>query len=185
MEVAVTISTPLELPCGLVLRNRIVRPAMSESMCWPNEGAPTAALIRLYTVICAGGPGMCISGNAMVDARYRENPRNLVADPVLCEPRFRAWADLALAMRSTGCGAIVQLSHPGRQCPVSVTTSPVAASAVPCRVMGPLCLSWLLRPPRALTATECDGIVRRFAAAAAFMVRAGFDGVQVSKKGER
>lgn len=179
-SIGVTAATPLALPCGLVLRNRIVRPALSESMCWPADGAPTPALTRLYEEVCAGGPGMCITGNAMVDARFRENPRNLVADPALAGRHAGAWATLARAMRAQGCAAVVQLSHPGRQCPISVTSSPVAASAVPCRLPGPAILTCaLLRRPRALRTSECEGVVERFAAAAAFLARAGFDGVQV------
>lgn len=174
-------SAPLRLPCGLVLNNRLVRPALSEAMCAPTSGSPTADVIRLYATLCAGGAGMCITGNAMVDARYRENPRNLVVDPLLAAAHRADWAALADTMRVSGCAAVVQISHPGRQCPLSVTAFPVAASAVACRAPGPALLSRaLLWPPRALTSAECRGVVERFAAATAFLAHAGFDGVQAS-----
>ena len=41
------ISTPLTLPCGIVLPNRIVKAPMGEFLC-PSDGNPSELLCNLY-----------------------------------------------------------------------------------------------------------------------------------------
>ena len=48
------LSRPLELPCGAVLKNRLVKSAMSDSLA-DGEGNPTQTQIRLYERWAEGG----------------------------------------------------------------------------------------------------------------------------------
>ncbi|MFM9045695.1 MAG: NADH:flavin oxidoreductase, partial [Solirubrobacterales bacterium] len=45
---ALTLASPLELPSGTTLKNRLAKPAMSEQLGGP-AGQPTPELERLYT----------------------------------------------------------------------------------------------------------------------------------------
>ncbi|NMM46457.1 oxidoreductase, partial [Rhodospirillaceae bacterium KN72] len=48
--------TPLELPCGVVLKNRLAKAAMSDSL-GDGAGRPTARQSRLYERWSQGGLG--------------------------------------------------------------------------------------------------------------------------------
>lgn len=70
-------SRSLELPCGVVLKNRIVKSAMSDSLA-NGEGNPTEAQIRLYERWAEGGVALSIIGEVQGDPRFPEKPGNLV-----------------------------------------------------------------------------------------------------------
>jgi 2,4-dienoyl-CoA reductase-like NADH-dependent reductase (Old Yellow Enzyme family) len=162
------LTDPLTLASGLTLRNRIVKPAMTENLA-DRDNQPTPALERLYARWAAGGVGMLITGNLMVDRRYLERSRNVVADALVDPDRLAA-----LAQAANGVPLLAQLSHPGRQTNRLVHGRPVAPSAGE-RVA----LLGAFARPRALTGTEIDETVARFVDAAVHCRDAGFDGVQV------
>ena len=68
---------PLELPCGAVLKNRLAKSAMSDSLA-NGEGDPTEAQIRLYERWAEGGAALSIIGEVQGDPRFPEKPGNLV-----------------------------------------------------------------------------------------------------------
>jgi 2,4-dienoyl-CoA reductase-like NADH-dependent reductase (Old Yellow Enzyme family) len=129
----------------------------------------------MYKTWSDGGSGILITGNVMVDPNIRENPRNICLSPELYERHSAAYGTLASSMKSGGALAIVQLSHAGRQSPLSVTTTPVAPSAVPLTGM----ISWFFANPRELTILEIHEIVQKFVEAAECCVQAGFDGIEI------
>ena len=55
------LETPLTLPCGVTLRNRIVKSAMSDSL-GDGTGHPTDVQIRLYERWSEGGLAAAIIG---------------------------------------------------------------------------------------------------------------------------
>ena len=67
----------LELPCGALLKNRLAKSAMSDSL-GNGEGNPTEAQIRLYERWARGGAAVSIIGEVQGDPRYPERPGNLV-----------------------------------------------------------------------------------------------------------
>ncbi|UTW02316.1 NADH:flavin oxidoreductase/NADH oxidase family protein [Amphritea atlantica] len=73
------LSHPLELPCGAILKNRIIKSAMSDSLA-DGEGNPTEAQIRLYERWAEGGAALSIIGEVQGDPRFPEKPGNLVLD---------------------------------------------------------------------------------------------------------
>lgn len=165
------LAAPLALPCGVTLRNRLLKSAMSEQL-GDARLDPTPGLARLYRTWAEGGIGLQITGNVMIDRGALGEPRNAVIDERTDRAALARWA----AAGSAGGAAVwVQLNHPGRQSPAYLSRRPVAPSAVP--LAGPLQRAF--RSPRALEAPEIRAIVERFAGAAALAREAGFGGVQI------
>lgn len=71
------LNNKLELPCGAIIKNRIAKSPMSDSL-GDGEGNPTEALIRLYERWAEGGVGLSLVGEVQGDPRFPEKPGNLV-----------------------------------------------------------------------------------------------------------
>ena len=162
------LSDPLELPCGVVLPNRLVRAAMTESIADRRHDA-SERHERLYREAAAGGPGLVITGNVMVDRAHLERARNVVVDGGTDLDALRRWAAAA-----SGVPTIAQLSHPGRQETRYVNPNPVGPSTGPAVALG-----GAYARPRALASYEIADLQRRFVDAAVRLVEAGFAGVEV------
>lgn len=165
---AEALAQPLELRSGLQLENRLVKAAMTEGLA-DRHGDPSDWHVRLYERWGASGLGAMLTGNVMVDRRYLERARNVVADP--------ATDDAALRRYAAACSAVptlVQLNHPGRQCNRLSAWRPVAPSAG-----AGVSLLGMFGRPRALSTAEVEDVRDRFVDAAVRVVRAGFRGVQV------
>jgi len=67
----------LELPCGAILKNRLAKSPMSDSL-GDGEGDPTEAQVRLYERWAEGGVALSIIGEVQGDSRFPEKPGNLV-----------------------------------------------------------------------------------------------------------
>ena len=67
----------LELPCGAILKNRLAKSPMSDSLA-DGQGDPTMAQIRLYERWAEGGVALSFIGEIQGDPRYPEKPGNLV-----------------------------------------------------------------------------------------------------------
>lgn len=160
---------PIELPGGLVLPNRIMKAAMSEALADAGH-SPDERLVRLYDRWSRGGYGLLITGNVMVDRTQLGEPGNVVVEDDRDLAPLSRWVKTT---QDAGVPIWAQLNHPGRQSnPLAIGHTPVAPSAVPMSLPGS-------STPRALTAAEIEGIIERFATAAAVCESAGFDGVQV------
>ena len=99
----------LELPCGAVLKHRLAKSAMSDSLA-NGEGDPTAAQIRLYERWAEGGTALSIIGEVQGDPRFPEKPGNLVIGSNTNQEMLQS-----LTNRSTIEGAHLwtQLGHGG------------------------------------------------------------------------
>lgn len=166
----VELSTPLTLPSGAVLANRIAKAALSEAL-GDREQAPTQELVRLYDRWAGSGAGLLITGNVMVDGRALGEPGNIVVEDEQHADLLREWAAAATA---DGAQAWVQLNHPGRQAPRGLNREAVAPSEI--TVTG---APGVFNKPRALSSGEIGEIIRRFTTAARVVVDAGFTGVQI------
>tara|TARA_B110000211_G_scaffold173429_1_gene195919 strand:- start:219 stop:1397 length:1179 start_codon:yes stop_codon:yes gene_type:complete len=71
------IKNELELPCGVILKNRLAKSPMSDSLA-DGEGNPSQAQIRLYERWAEGGVALSIIGEVQGDPRFPEKPGNLV-----------------------------------------------------------------------------------------------------------
>jgi 2,4-dienoyl-CoA reductase-like NADH-dependent reductase (Old Yellow Enzyme family) len=159
------------LPNGAVIKNRLLKSAMSEAL-GNRNGSPKEELIRLYATWAEGGIGLCITGNVMIDARALGEPGNVIIEDEAHLEMLKKWA-AAATKNNTACW--VQLNHPGKQSPKGLNKETVAPSAIPFRIdMQPM-----FATPRALTVPEIKDLVKRFATAAEIVKKAGFSGVQI------
>lgn len=166
---ATPLDSPLALPNGAMVKNRLAKAAMSEQLGSPAH-EPTPELMRLYSRWAKGGVGLIITGNVMIDRRSIGEPLNVVVED---DRDLAGLQDWAAASREDGATAIVQLNHPGRQTMRGLSELAVAPSEVPVD-LGPA-----FAQPRALTSEEIAEIIDRFARSARITVDAGFDGVQI------
>lgn len=164
------LATPLALPCGAVLPNRIAKAAMSEQLA-DHTGIPTAGLHRLYATWARSGAGLLVTGNVMINRDGLVEPGNAVLDSDRSLPAFTAWADAAHA---AGSAVWMQINHPGRVATLPFSRRPVAPSAIREPVPG-----FNLRKPRALTTARIQELIAQFAHTAELAVAAGFDGIQI------
>jgi 2,4-dienoyl-CoA reductase-like NADH-dependent reductase (Old Yellow Enzyme family) len=168
-----SLSTPLTLASGVVVKNRIAKSAMTEGLADAQNRA-TPAHATLYRRWAEGGLGLSITGNIQVCRRHLERPGNIaLAGPQDAEA-MASLAALATAARSAGGAVFAQISHAGRQTPISVNPAPKAPSAIPVALPGKQ-----FGIPVALTEAEIEALVQRFGAAAASCRAAGFSGVQL------
>ena len=166
-----TLASPLSLPSGQRLDNRLAKSAMSERLA-DRDHAPSEELERLYERWGRGGTGLLITGNVMVDPRARGESGNVAIEDDRHLSALTAWAKAA---KQNGARLWMQINHPGRQSPRDLVPEPVSASAVPMTGIKRA----VFAKPRALEPHEIEAIVERFATTAAVAERAGFDGVQI------
>lgn len=168
-DVLGALRSPLTLPCGQRLPNRIAKAAMTEGLADAGMNA-TSALETLYRRWSHGGAGLLITGNVQIDRWNLERPGNVVIDGDADREALARWA----AAASEGGNRVwMQLSHAGRQAPLYCTPKPVAPSPVGLKLLG------AYRTPRALTRASIQSVIERFVDAATVARDAGFDGVQV------
>ena len=164
---------PLNLPCGAIISNRIVKAAMTEGLADPN-GLPTSNLERLYGIWSDGGAGLLLSGNVQIDAQHLERPGNVIIqskpDNILAH-RLKSWA---IEGARNGNHFWAQISHAGRQTQTNINKTPKAPS--PIRVALP---GAQFGRPVALSSEEIEEIIRRFGVAAIACQQAGFTGIQI------
>lgn len=161
---------PITLPSGLRLPHRVVKAAMTENLA-DADNQPTGAHERLYRRWADGAAGgLLVTGNLMVDRRYLERSRNIVADSHLDIDRLRR-----IRTAAGSSPLVAQLNHPGRQTNRFVAARPAAPSAD----AGAVPMLGLFGRPRELGASEVEGIVAGFGASARRCEQAGFEGVQV------
>ena len=152
-------------------KNRVIKGAMSEALA-NTAGEPNHLHLGLYKAWAKGGLGCAITGNVMVDARAKNEPGVVIVETERDLAKLKQWADLG---KQHGMVQLIQLSHPGRQCPKGLNKETVAPSAVPFSAM----LATTFATPRALREDEILDLIQRFATSAAICEKAGFEGVQL------
>jgi len=150
----------------LVLKNRLVRAATSETMA-TDDGTATAALVKLYADLARGGAGLIITGHIYVEPRGQYEPRQLGLDR---EDRIAPLKHVTEAVHRHGGVIFAELSHAGSQS-LLPQIEPLAPSIVPNAIFA--------RPPTQMTDADIRRIIGDFGAAAARAKRAGFDGIHL------
>ncbi|UUM29173.1 NADH:flavin oxidoreductase/NADH oxidase family protein [Acinetobacter colistiniresistens] len=151
-------------------KNRIIKAAMSEALA-NDAGQPNDLLIGLYEAWAKGGLGCAVTGNVMVNIDAKNEPGVVAIETERDLQKLQQWAAIG---KKYGMVQLIQLSHPGRQCPKGLNKETVAPSAVP---FSPV-LAAMFGTPRELKHEEILDIIQRFATAAAVCEKAGFEGVQ-------
>jgi 2,4-dienoyl-CoA reductase-like NADH-dependent reductase (Old Yellow Enzyme family) len=156
---------------NITFKNRIIKAAMSEALA-NDAGQPSQLHFNLYETWAKGGLGCAITGNVMVDFRAKNEPGVVVIESERDLAKLQQWATLG---KKYDMVQLVQLSHPGRQCPKGLNKETVAPSAVP---FSPA-LATTFGTPRELREDEIIDIIQRFAISARICEKAGFEGIQL------
>ena len=156
---------------NVTFKNRIIKAAMSEALA-NDAGQPSQLHFNLYEAWAKGGLGCAITGNVMVDFRAKNEPGVVVIESERDLAKLQQWAEIG---KQHGMVQLIQLSHPGRQCPKGLNKETVAPSAVP---FSPV-LATTFGTPRELGEDEILDIIQRFATSAQICEKAGFEGVQL------
>lgn len=164
--------SPLVLPCGATLPNRLAKAAMEENMADIGQ-VPGPTLLRLYKNWAESGTGLLITGNVMVDGRAMTGPGGVVLDKHSEITPFRAWANAA---KHNNTQVWMQLNHPGRQVYDAMGGDVLSPSDVAIDLGKH---SHLFGKPRAMTQQDIKQLIQRFADSALKAEQAGFDGVQI------
>ncbi len=164
--------TPLILPNGSRLPNRLAKAALEENLADKGQ-LPGPALWRLYRHWGIGGAGLIITGNVMIDGRAMTGPGGVVLEQDTPLEAFKTWA---AASRQEGAQVWMQLSHPGRQVMANMGGNAWAPSAIP-MAMGKY--SKAFAQPEAMSEAQIAEVIARFAASAHAAEKAGFTGVQI------
>jgi|TARA_B110000908_G_scaffold62549_1_gene75901 2,4-dienoyl-CoA reductase-like NADH-dependent reductase (Old Yellow Enzyme family) len=155
---------PLRLPCGVILKNRIGKSAMSDSL-GDGTGHPTDEQNRLYQRWATGGVAVSIIGEVQATSNYAEKPGNLVLNAASDLAKFRKLAEYG---GENDMELWLQLGHAG------------ALSYVPTsRPKGPSDLDLPSLHCVALSLDEIHQLPSEFANTAMLAQEAGFGGVQI------
>ncbi len=158
------LAQPLDLPCGVCLKNRLIKSAMSDSL-GDGAGNPTEAQMRLYERWAEGGAALSLIGEVQTSPNYPEKPGNLVLVPDADMPAMRN-----LAQRGSTNGAHIwpQLGHAGALAHGPISTpkgpSPLDAERLKCAGM---------------SLEEIHDLPQIYAQAASLAQKAGFGGVLI------
>ena len=160
------LDSPLRLPCGAVLKNRLAKAAMTEGIaCENNRATPEHA--RLYGRWAQGGAGLLLTGNVLVDRRFLERPGNVVIDE---NGGYEELSAYAKAGSQNGAHIWMQINHPGRQAATGIQPFVSASeNAQPGNE----------ERARALEAPEIEDLVRRYIHSAKVAQDTGFTGVEI------
>lgn len=173
---------PLHLPllfsqfsfAGLTLRNRVVMPPMATALEDPggsqkDNGLPSESTIAYYRERAANGVGMVIVEHTYIARRGKAHKGQLGLDNDDAIPAFR---ELALALRTHGAVAALQINHVGAVATPDVTGGePLGPSDIPAPGSE--------RKPQGMNREEIQEVEEHFAAAARRVQLAGFDAVEV------
>ncbi|MDE0308460.1 MAG: tRNA-dihydrouridine synthase [Acidiferrobacterales bacterium] len=155
---------PLKLPCGVELRNRLIKSAMSDSL-GDGAGNPTETQMRLYERWAEGGVALSLIGEVQVTSRYPEKPGNLV---LVADADLDAMRVLATRGSAHGAHLWPQLGHAGAlsHLPISQPMGPSALNVEGLRCEG-------------MSLADIHELPGQYAQAAKLAQQAGFTGVQI------
>ena len=154
----------LELPCGVILKNRIAKSAMSDSL-GDGSGHPTAEQNRLYQRWAEGGLAVSIIGEVQPSPDFAEKPGNLVLNIDSDILKFQVLAEHG---SKNGAQLWLQLGHAG-----ALAYGPIS------NPKGPSALDLPDLKCKAMSLDEIQQIPMGFAKAAKLAQQSGFGGVQI------
>lgn len=158
------LSESIQLPNGTVLKNRLIKSAMSDSL-GDGQGNPTEKQARLYERWAEGGVALSIIGEVQITSKYPEKPGNLVLGLESDVEKLRL-----LTQRATINGAHIwpQLGHAGAlsHLPLSSPKGPSQLNIPDLKCSG-------------MTIIEIDELPAQYVAAALKAKSVGFTGIQI------
>jgi len=158
------LGNPLKLPCGVVLKNRMVKSPMSDSL-GDGAGNPTTSQVRLYERWAQGGVGLSLIGEVQITHRYPEKPGNLV---LTNDANRHALEELANRGSINGAQIWPQLGHAG-----ALSYGPIS------QPKGPSALDLEGLKCEEMSLDEIVALSDEYATAATLAKDLGFGGVQI------
>ena len=168
-----TITDPLTLPCGQVIKNRICKAAMTERIAL-GDNFTNEKHIELYKMWGAGDIGILLTGNVQVHKENLEGPANVAIEEGTYKeqlPMLKKWAEAAT---SGGSKLWMQISHAGRQTPGEINMSPMSPSDIQLKIPGRK-----YGKPIPMTEEDIQDVIKRFVFTAKIARETGFDGIQL------
>jgi 2,4-dienoyl-CoA reductase-like NADH-dependent reductase (Old Yellow Enzyme family) len=151
---------------GVEVRNRITRPATSETMA-AEDGKVTPKLVAFYERMAQNDVGLLVTGHLYCHPRGQYAP---LQTGVYDDGHIAGLATLAAACRRHGATIFGQVAHAGSQSRVP-EVEPLAPSPVPNALTG--------RMVAEATQDEIEETIEAFAEGARRVADAGFDGVHI------
>ncbi len=158
-----------ELPCGVTIKNRIAKAAMTERLANKKQHA-TKPIVDLYKHWSSNGAGLLISGNILVDKHYKEASANIVLED---ESGIAALQEVTKVATQNNTQFWAQINHAGRQSSIFSTFKPIAPSAIQLKKL------MLFAKPKAMSLEEIKDVENRFVTTSVLTKKAGFTGVQI------
>ena len=158
------LNRPLVLPCGVTLKNRIAKSAMSDSL-GDGAGNPTDDQIALYERWAKGGLALSIIGEVQGTPHFAEKPGNLILDS---HSDLEQFARLASAGTTDGALLWLQLGHAGAMADPAIS---MPKGPSPLDLPGLKCDE--------LTLDEIQALPAKFARTAELAKQVGFGGVEI------
>ncbi|MGU9956856.1 MAG: acyl-CoA dehydrogenase family protein [Arenicellales bacterium WSBS_2016_MAG_OTU3] len=160
----ISLQSPLELPCGAVLKNRLAKSPMSDSLA-NGEGNPTEEQIRLYERWAEGGAAVSFIGEVQGDPRFPEKPGNLVLGAHTNQKAIQSLTSRAM-IKSAHLWP--QIGHAGAlsHLPISQPKGPSALDLEGLKCAG-------------MSIEEIQELPNLYARTALHAKKAGFSGVQI------
>ena len=168
-----TIGSNFTLPCGVTLKNRLCKAAMTEGIADSNNFA-TQRHINLYKKWASGGAGILLSGNVQVDKRYLEGPGNVAIEKETYLEQIdnlRKWAEVGTRNNTQFW---MQISHAGRQTPGAINPNPLSPSSVQLKIPG---ANYGIPTP--MSVDDIEDVIERFIFVAKIAKETGFTGIQL------
>ena len=169
------ISKPLQLSCGVEIKNRFLKSSMTEGLA-NSDAIANKRHNHLYGRWANGGIGISVTGNVQVDHRYIERAGNVVIEGKQSNESLAALADWSKAGTQNNTQLWMQLSHAGRQTPFSINKESRAPSVQPLPTLGGVLKFGV---PKELSHSEILNVVDQFVNAAEVAKQTGFTGVQL------
>lgn len=160
------------LPCGLKVKNRLVKASMEENLANAQQ-LPDGALNNLYRKWADGGVGLILTGNVMVDHLAMTGPGGVALES---DSPTAPFEKLASEAKQNDCKIIMQINHPGRQVYKKMGGKVLSPSDVALDLGAH---SNLFTTPKPMNEAEITDLIQRFAITAKKAESAGFDGVQI------
>ncbi|CAD5227187.1 unnamed protein product [Bursaphelenchus xylophilus] len=177
---------------GKVAKNRFLKSALSESLAtWDAgdltaSGIPTERLINMYDKWGHGDFGVVMTGNLQVNPTHLESAGNMfICKESWTEEKTRKFRHLANVIKHDKTLAIAQISHAGRQTPITLNKHPFSASDVHLKFKAhnyvdnlSIVTEYAKPTPYSLEQIQSE-VIHRFVFTAEKLYECGFDGVQL------
>ncbi|KAJ7785279.1 hypothetical protein DFH07DRAFT_787334 [Mycena maculata] len=188
------IFSPIALPSGRILSNRLVKVALYEHLAKFFGGPPNRFHLELYRKWSAYDWGMIFTGNVQVSPEHICLARDLVLPSGFSEEQLKPFRELAAVMHGEQDEkpvAIMQLSHAGRQSPnilggrfpfvppLGPSSIRLGSSLKNNGIISELLHRVMFQIPRVMSLDDIDQVADAFVRGAKLAALTDYDGVEL------